>query len=134
IYTVDLFDCPPFRMFTANDCHRAVNILEQKKFEPMSMALWCRLVPKATWIVDIGAQVGVYSLAAAALRKDIPIHAFEPNPYAYARLRVHKSLNGFDNIVEHREAVAYRYGVAKLYVLPKGLAISSGGSLLNGDG
>src|SRR5262245_20569340 len=97
-YTVDLFDCPPFQMFSNGDDPRAIEILEYKSFEPHSMRLWCRLVRDATAILDIGAHTGVYSLAAASLRKDIQIHAFEPNPYAAARLRVHKHLNGFANL------------------------------------
>src|SRR5687767_9879995 len=87
-YTADIFECPPFVMFTSNDCPRAWNILYERTFEPQSMKLWCRLAREATGILDIGAHVGVYSLAAAALRKDIDVHAFEPNPYAFARLRL----------------------------------------------
>ena len=129
-YDADLFDCPSFKMFTAGDCPRANDILVGKRFEPESMRLWCRLAKDATSILDIGAHVGVYSLAAASLRKDIPIHAFEPNPYAFARLREHILLNGFENIVEHHEALSSQTGMAAFswYVRPEHL-ISSGGSL-----
>lgn len=129
-YDVDLFECPSFQMFTVNDCPRASDILFHKHFEPMSMRLWCRLARTATGILDIGAQVGVYSLAAAALRKDIPIHAIEPNPYAYARLRVHKQLNHFDNIVEFPCAASDTNGYAMLsWVKKPGAPISSGARL-----
>ena len=104
-YEVDIFECPRFLMFTNNDCPRGWDILFARRFEPHSMKLWCRLARQATGILDIGAHVGVYSLAAAALRPDLPIHAFEPNPYAYSRLRMHKLINGFENIVEHPVAV-----------------------------
>ena len=130
VYSVDLFDCPPFGMVTFGDCPRSINILEQKRFEPESMRLWCELARTATSILDIGAHVGVYSLAAASLRKDIPIHAFEPNPYAYSRLREHILLNGFRNIVEHHQALAHRGGEASFcWVLKPGKPISSGGYL-----
>src|SRR4051812_34182023 len=89
-FQVDIFDCPPFAMFTNNDCPRAFNILYQRKFEPGSMALWCRYARSASSILDVGAHVGVYALAAAALRPDLQIHAFEPNPFAAARLRLNK--------------------------------------------
>ena len=130
IYEVGIFDCPTFRCFTAGDSHRAKQILVNKSFEPGSMALWCKPVRKAKWIADVGAQEGIYALAAATLRPDIPIHAFEPNPYAYARLRVHKALNRFENIVEHCCALADREAVTALHVVPKGLMISSGGSIV----
>jgi FkbM family methyltransferase len=132
-YTVDLFECPPFIMFTAHDCPRASDILYDRRFEPMSMKVWCRLVPLATSIFDIGAQVGVYSLAAASLRSDIPIQAFEPNPYAYTRLRIHKTVNGFMNIVENRFALADKEGMFQFsWVIKPGLPISSGGGLSPG--
>src|SRR4051812_10904245 len=84
--TVDIFDCPPFLMFTNNDCPRCDDILFHRRFEPASMKIWCALARTATAIIDVGAQVGVYTMAAAALRSDIPVHAFEPNPYAFTRL------------------------------------------------
>lgn len=129
-YDVTLFDCPPFVMFTANDCPRALNILHQRSFEPQSMALWCKLARQATAILDVGAHVGVYSLAAASLRPDLPVHAFEPNPYAAARLRMHKQINGFANIIEYPMAVAARTERAAFGWHDKGNGqISSGGAL-----
>lgn len=124
-YDVTLFDCPPFRMFHVNDCPRAVDILKHKRFEPASMALWCKLARTATSIIDIGAQVGVYSLAAAALRQDIEIHAFEPNPFAYARLELHRQINGFKNIRVYPYALGRSEGVTNLSWRDKG-HISSG--------
>lgn len=104
-YEADIFECPPFLMYTNNDCPRAWDILFHRNFEQMSMRIWCRLARFATAILDIGAHVGVYSLAASTLRNDIPIHSFEPNPYAFARLRMHKLLNNFHQIREHAFAV-----------------------------
>jgi FkbM family methyltransferase len=111
-YTADIFECPPFLMFTANDCPRALDILYSRRFEPMSMLIWCRLAPSASFICDIGAHVGVYSLAAAALCPQKPIEAFEPNPYAFTRLRLHKLVNAFRNINENRFGLAHADGTA----------------------
>ncbi|MHB1204622.1 MAG: FkbM family methyltransferase [Rhodospirillaceae bacterium] len=129
-YLADIFDCPPFAMFTNNDCPRAINILYGRTFEPGSMALWCRHARTATSIFDIGAHVGVYALAAASLRPDIKIHAFEPNPFASARLRLHKEFNGFENIVEGRMALAHKNTVTPFFwgtekrLIPSGASIS----------
>jgi FkbM family methyltransferase len=121
-------------MFTNNDCPRAINILYLRKFEPGSMALWSRYARTATSILDIGAHVGVYALAAAALRADIPIHAFEPNPFASARLRLHKECNGFENIVEGRMALAHKTSVASISWGKEKRLIPSGASLAKRDG
>jgi len=129
-HTVDLFDCPPFQMFTNADDPASVAILEHRNFEPHSMRVWCALVRNATAIIDIGAHVGVYSLAAAALRNDIQIHAFEPNPFTAARLRVNKHVNAFDHIIEHNIALAEAHGVANVtwIIKPRGW-LSSGSGL-----
>lgn len=128
-FRVDIFDCPPFVMFTNNDDPRAHNILYERKFEMGSMALWCRLARSATAILDIGAHVGVYALAAAALRPDLAVHAFEPNPHAYARLRVHKVVNVFRNIVEHPVAIGHTNAKAQFSWDKKPDLIPSGAKL-----
>lgn len=134
-YTVDIFESPKFVMFTNNDCPRGWDILFDRYFEPQSMKMWCRLARTATGILDIGAHVGVYSLAAAALRNDIKIHSFEPNPNAYTRLRIHKIVNGFDNIIEHWFAVGDQDGhVHFSWVKKATLQISSGGGVGKRDG
>jgi FkbM family methyltransferase len=125
----DIFDCPPFYMFTNNDCPRSDDILFARSFEPGSMAAWCRLARKATAVLDIGAQVGVYALAAASLRPDIAIHAFEPNPFAAARLRMNKYVNKFMNIGENYVAVGAENKQNVLAWRSKGPVISSGSSV-----
>jgi FkbM family methyltransferase len=130
-HTVDIFDCPPFQMFTNGDDPCSAAILEGGSLEPHSMRLWCRLARTASSIIDVGAHVGVYSLAAAALRKDIQIHAFEPNPFTAARLRVNKHLNDFQHITEHNIALAENAGIANiLWGTKPGGWLSSGSSLL----
>ena len=129
-YEVDMFECPTFLMFTNNDCPRGWDIMFHRHFEPQSMKLWCRMAKTATGILDIGAHVGVYSLAAAALRTDITIHAFEPNPYAFSRLRMHKTINNFAQIEEHTFAVSDKDKVDYFSWAKKPtLQISSGGGI-----
>jgi len=126
---VDIFECPSFVMFINNDSPVVSNILCHRRFEPTSLKLWCRLTKSATGILDIGANVGVYSLVAAALRSDVAIHAFEANPFAYARLRLHKMINNFINISEHTFAVGNENRATHFsWVVKPGGNISSGGS------
>lgn len=128
--TVDVFDCPSFVMFTNNDSPGVAYILQTGAFEPCSTAVWCALARDATGILDIGANVGIYSLCAAMLRPDLSIHAFEPNPYAYARLRMHKFVNQLENIVEHPFALGAEDLIHKLrWVVKPGGNIASGAGL-----
>lgn len=129
-YEADIFECPPFLMFTNNDCPRAWDILYHRSFEPQSMKIWCRLARNATGILDVGAHVGVYSLAAATLRPDLRIHAFEPNPYAFARLRMHKLVNNLKKLEEHTVAVGEQNDFVHFgWVKKPTLQIASGGGV-----
>lgn len=127
--SADIFDCPPFAMFTNNDCPRAHDILYRRSFEPGSMALWCRYARAATSILDIGAHVGVYALAAAALRPERAVYAFEPNPFAAARLRVNKEINGFENIIEKHMGLAHKSTIGLISWSKNRRVIPSGASI-----
>jgi FkbM family methyltransferase len=130
-YTVNLFNCPKFMMYTNNDCPRAMDILFRRFFEPMSMHLWCELAKTAAVAVDIGAHVGVYSLAAASLRSGLPILAIEPNPDVFSRLKLHCELNKFKNITPFRLGIADRTAFASLKWRKKpGGFLSSGSSFV----
>jgi FkbM family methyltransferase len=127
---VDGYECPPFVMFSANDVAAHID----GNYEPQSMKTWCRLASLATGILDVGANAGLYALSAAALRPDLKIHAFEPNPYAFARLRLNKTLNGFWHITENRYAISNQEGVIQLFWVKKAsLQIASGASIMQKD-
>lgn len=132
---VDVFDCPPFILFTNDDAPVVKYLISSGTFEPASMALWCALARKATGIVDVGANIGIYSICASKLRPDLPIHAFEPNPYAYARLRIHKHINALPNLVEHVTALGATNSYERIsWVVKPGGSISSGAGLGGRDG
>lgn len=66
--------------------------------------------------VDIGANIGVYSLYAAFLHKDITVYAFEPVYENYIRLLENIKLNGLANIVAFNCAVSNRSGLTTLFI------------------
>jgi FkbM family methyltransferase len=55
-------------------------------FEPTTIHWWRELSKRSTYIFDIGANTGFYSLVANALNPKAEIHAFEP------LVRIHKIL------------------------------------------
>ena len=130
-FNVDIFDCPDFTMFTNNDCPRSRQILCEKSFENTSMRIWCNLIKGATSTIDIGAHVGVYTLAAAASGVK-NIYSFEPNPQAFERLRINLDINGFDWITFFRSAVSNESGYVKFGHVPKNFANISSGSRIGG--
>src|SRR5262249_61722251 len=44
------------------------------------------LISPGTRVLDIGANVGIYSLPWAAVNPGVTVHCFEPNPAVRARL------------------------------------------------
>jgi FkbM family methyltransferase len=56
-------------------------------------------------VIDVGANAGIYSLAALAIQPDATVHAFEPTPEIAARLRATAKLNALGNLHVHEAAV-----------------------------
>lgn len=79
-----------------------------KKFEYTD--IFIRLVKKIGTFYDIGANIGFYSLIAAAENKDIKVVAFEPaaGPLFYFRENVR--INKFDNIKIESIALSHKNG------------------------
>jgi FkbM family methyltransferase len=67
--------------------------------------------------VDVGAHIGMYSVAAAlALGPRGRVLAFEPNPAARAQLEANLALNGCGNVIVSASAVSDRVGATVLHV------------------
>lgn len=64
--------------------------------------------------IDIGANVGVYSLLAASKITDGSIHSFEVLPKNYARLQENIAINGLKQIKTYQIAVSDRTGTISL--------------------
>ena len=71
------------------------------------------LRPTDTFI-DVGANVGIYSLLAGRAAPQGQVLAFEPNPIAVERMRKNLRLNGLENVVLRATAVGSRAGPATL--------------------
>jgi FkbM family methyltransferase len=59
---------------------------------------WMRLARQASIIFDVGANVGVYTLLAAAVNSQADIHAFEATPEIARLLKENIDLNEMKNI------------------------------------
>jgi FkbM family methyltransferase len=65
-------------------------------WEGAELRLWRALVRSAEFIADVGANTGVYSLAAAAVNPRARIVAIEPVSRIYERLTANIALNHFN--------------------------------------
>jgi FkbM family methyltransferase len=67
--------------------------------------------------VDVGAHIGMYSVAASlALGERGRVLAFEPNPAARGQLEANLALNGCENVVVSPAAVSDAVGQTELHV------------------
>jgi predicted O-methyltransferase YrrM len=72
-------------------------------WEPFESALVRRLVRKEDIAVDLGANIGYYTLMIASCARKV--YAFEPEPESFALLSKNVALNGGRNVVLVRKEV-----------------------------
>jgi len=65
------------------------------RWEKRSIEIWMKLSEKATVILDIGANTGVYSLISKSLNPDSRVIAFEPVERIFNKLEHNFQLNNF---------------------------------------
>jgi FkbM family methyltransferase len=78
------------------------------------LACWQIFAQHANVVLDVGANAGIYSLAALANQPSATVHAFEPTPEIASRLRETAKLNGLDRLHVHEVAVSNQTGNATL--------------------
>jgi len=74
-----------------------------------------KFLKKDMVFVDIGANLGEYSLFAAKRLADGKVLAFEPMPKMYALLEENKALNQFDNIVILKYGLSAQEGMLPIH-------------------
>ena len=92
-------------------------------FEPETYSIFIKLVKSCSLFIDVGANIGYYSLVAAATNKKTKIVSFEPVPLVFSMLKNNIVLN---NLSIHAEnmAVSNVNGPVTLYI-PKDSNVSA---------
>lgn len=78
------------------------------------LAVWGERARGAGVVFDIGANAGIYSLAALAANPGVAVHAFEPTPEIAERLRRSREMNGLKGLRVCEAAVGAAEGNAEL--------------------
>lgn len=86
-------------------------------WEKESLKVWFKLAQQAKYIVDVGANTGIYSLVAASAHPQATVYAFEPIERVYQRLVKNIGLNSF-HILSFPLACGSSVGEAVIYDSP----------------
>jgi FkbM family methyltransferase len=76
---------------------------------------WERAAQNARVVLDVGANAGIFSLAALAVSPDATVHSFEPTPEIALRLRGTAAMNRLAGLHVHELAVLGTEGTAHLH-------------------
>jgi FkbM family methyltransferase len=73
-------------------------------------------IKKSMTVIDIGANIGYYTLIAAQLVGSGTVYAFEPEPDNYKILCKNIKINNYDNVVAIQQAVSNKKGRSEFYI------------------
>ena len=83
-------------------------------WEPGETRLLEKLVTRKSSVVDVGANIGWFTLCSAT--KARVVHAFEPEPTNFHFLQLSVARNKFRNVQLHAHAIGEREGLATLFL------------------
>lgn len=86
-------------------------------WEKISMRLWIELSKKSDFIIDIGANTGIYSLVSKSVNPNSHVFAFEPVKRVFEKLLFNNDLNNY-NIHCYELAISNYDGEAIIYDAP----------------
>jgi len=86
-------------------------------FEPIETEFVKREIKKGDTVLDIGANIGYYTLIFAKLvGENGKVFAFEPDPENFELLKKNVKINNYKNVVLIKKAVSNKSGKIKLYL------------------
>ena len=118
------FHSPAIRMWCkpGEARHTALTCLDFRDYESQELAAMMRLadvcLDGCKTFLDIGANVGFYSMAMALARPAAAIHAFEPVPATFVELQRNLVLNALDSVHAHNVGLSDIPGELTFYFDP----------------
>lgn len=106
------------RTHGARDRHVSRALCESGVWEPFETGLLCRLLKPGHRVLDVGANIGYFTLLSAACVGEAGhVYAFEPEPDNFALLEENVALNKYgERVTACRAALAADSGTGSLYL------------------
>lgn len=86
-------------------------------WEKVSMQIWIALAIKSKFIMDIGANTGVFALVSKTVNPGSRVFAFEPVKRVFEKLQRNVEINHFD-VISVCNGISDSKGYATIYDLP----------------
>jgi len=97
-----------------------IDLLKGGGYEKGTTMVFTALVKEGMNIVDIGANVGYYTLLAARrVGTHGKVYAFEPEPRNFELLIENIRMNSYENVIAIQRAVSNESGTAPLFLSPR---------------
>lgn len=93
-------------------------------YEPISTLVIQELVRPGDTFIDLGANIGFYSLVVSVSRPRVRVISFEPNPRNYELLTQNMQVNDLSRTVCEPVAISDRDGEATLYLSASDMSAS----------
>jgi len=97
-----------------------IEILNFGEYEPDETNVIRRIAMQMDTMLDIGANIGWYSLMASKINPAATIHCFEPIPTTYSRLIQNFALNSIESLQCHNYGFSNEPGSFPFYFYPEG--------------
>jgi FkbM family methyltransferase len=111
-----LFNIQGNKMYVSGASVFGAGLVTDGVREQCETELFKKMVRNGMVVVDIGANMGYYTLIAARLvRSSGAVYAFEPEPGSHELLCRNIAVNNFGNIIPVRKAVSNITGKTKFY-------------------
>lgn len=107
-----------------------LNFLDYEKAESDMMEA---LVQDGDNFLDIGANIGWYSLRIAAAQRNTQVFCFEPLPKTWKQLLANLAVNNISNIKPHNFGFSNKAGSFPFYYYPEGSGNASAANLSGRD-
>lgn len=112
-----LVDVQGFKMYTdPNDSAISPQLISKGRWEPFETEIFKSLIKPGMTVVDIGANIGYYTLLASHLVGEKgKVFAFEPFISSYELIKRSIAVNGIRNVIPICKAVINEIGVTQLH-------------------
>jgi FkbM family methyltransferase len=112
-----LVEMPAFKMYVSpDDNYIGGSIIREHEYEPFLTQLFGHLLPPGMQVLDVGANMGYFSLLAASLVGESGrVYSWEPSPSNVKMLLASQLANGFRNIEIVQAAAGSRSGLLNYF-------------------